>query len=303
MFQQLAPQETSLWDDARRALHEKDRAEIEFIDATGRSLQLHSAPTLNSDHQTVGLIVTLVDLSAIREAQRRRDETLAFLSHDIRSPQASILAMVELHGFDPQNYPAAPALEKIEAYARSTIELADQFVQLARVETQVYQLDDCDLGEIARAAVEAVKAQAEAKSIRVDFSGSGAVPVRAERGLLLRAIVNLSNNAVKYSPPDTSILVSAAIEGKEAHCIVRDQGYGIGAKDQERLFERFARFSTKGQPQEKGIGLGLAFVKTVVERHGGRMSVSSKPGAGSEFGFALPLAGAAGPIDSRSGEK
>ena len=294
MFQQLAPEEASLWDDARRALREKDRIEIEFKDAQGRSLQLHGAPTLNNENKAVGLIVTLVDLTAIREAQRRRDETLAFLSHDIRSPQASILAVVELHGLDPQNYPAASALEKIEAYARSTIELADQFVQLSRVETQAYQLADCDLGEIARAAVEAVKAQAEAKSIRVDFSGSGAAPVRAERGLLLRAIVNLSNNAVKYSPPDTTILVLVAVEGNEVRCTVRDQGYGISEKDQKRLFERFARFSTMGQPQEKGIGLGLAFVKTVVERHGGRMSVSSKPGAGSEFGFVLPLALAAG---------
>ncbi|MBE0614416.1 MAG: CHASE2 domain-containing protein [Burkholderiales bacterium] len=294
MFQQLAPEEMSLWEDARRALREKNHAEIEFKDGRGRSLQLHGAPTLNSENQTVGLIVTLVDLTAIREAQRRRDEALAFLSHDIRSPQASILAVVELHGLDPQNHPAATALEKIEDYARSTIALADQFVQLSRVETQTVQLADCDMGEIARDAVESVKAQAEAKSIRVDFSGSGAAPVRAERGLLVRAIVNLCNNAVKYSPRDTTILVSVAVEKNEVRCTVRDQGYGISEKDQKRLFERFARFSTKGQPQEKGIGLGLAFVKTVVERHDGRMSVSSKPGAGSEFGFVLPLAGAAG---------
>ena len=290
LFLKLAPERASLWEDARRLLREKDRAEIEFKDAHGRSLQLHGAPSLNSRGEPVGLLVTLVDLSAIREAQRRRDETLAFLSHDIRSPQASILAVIELHGMDPQDYPAASTLEKIEAYARSTIELADQFVQLSRVETQEYQLAECDLGEIAREAVEAMKSQAAAKSIRVAFAADRALPLRADRGLLLRAIVNLANNAIKYSPADTEILVSASAEGEHARCSVRDQGYGISEKDQKRLFERFARFSTAGQPKQKGIGLGLAFVKTVVERHEGRMSVTSKPGAGSEFGFVLPLA-------------
>jgi len=289
----LAPERASLWEDARRALDERDHAEIEFKDAQGRSLQLHGAPSLNDSGEPVGLLVTLVDLSAIRAAQKRRDETLAFLSHDIRSPQASILAVAELHGLDPESYPAAAALAQIEGYARSTIELADQFVQLARVETEAFQLADCDLGEIACAAVEAVRTQAAAKSIRIEFAGGIAAPVRADRGLLIRAIVNLANNAVKYSPRDTTVLVSVAAECKEARCSVRDQGYGISEKDQKRLFERFARFSTAGQPKEKGIGLGLAFVKTVVERHDGEMRVASTPGAGSEFGFVLPLAAAA----------
>jgi len=294
LLQRLAPDRAKLWQETRSALVAKDQAEIEFKDAAGRSLQLHAAPSLDSRSERVGLLLTLVDLSAIREAQRRRDEALAFLSHDIRSPQASIVAVVELHGLDPQNYPAAAALEKIEGYARSTIELAEQFVQLSRVETQAYQLADCELADIAREAAEAVRTQAAAKSIRVEFAGAAASPVRADRGLLARAIVNLANNAVKYSPPDTTILVSVSADGNQARCSVRDQGYGISEKDQKRLFQRFARFSTAGQPQESGIGLGLAFVKTVVERHEGSMRVSSTPGAGSEFGFVLPLAAASG---------
>ena len=294
LFQRLAPDRSSLWDDARRALYQSDSAQIEFQDARGRSLQLHGAHSIDSAGERVGLLVTLVDLSAIREAQRRRDETLAFLSHDIRSPQASILALIELHGLDPQSYPAASAFAKIESYARSTVELADQFVQLSRVETQAYGLADCDLAAIAREAIAAVRAQAAAKSIGVEVAGGDAVPVRADRGLLLRAIVNLANNAIKYSPRDTTIVVSVSAANNQARCAVRDQGYGISEKDQKRLFERFARFSTHGQPQEKGIGLGLAFVKTVVERHAGRMSVSSRPGAGSEFAFVLPQAANSG---------
>lgn len=290
MLRRLAPSRPALWEEARRSLREKDRVEIEFKDVGGRSLLLEGAPSVDSSGEAVGLLVTLVDLSAIREAQRRRDEALAFLTHDIRSPQASILAVVELHDVDPQNYPAEQALARIGDYARSTIELAEQFVQLSRVETQEYQLASCDLGEIARDAVEAVHAQAAAKSVRVEFAGVGALPLYADRKLLLRAIVNLATNAIKYSPPDTTVAISVRAEGDQARCSVRDQGYGISEKDQQRLFERFTRFSSAGQPQEKGIGLGLAFVKTVIERHQGRMSVTSTLGAGSEFAFVLPLA-------------
>lgn len=290
MLQQLSPERPSLWDEVRRGLRDKGRTEIEFIDAKGRSLLLGAAPSVDSDGEPVGLLVTLVDLTAIREAQRRRDETLAFLSHDIRSPQASILAAIELHGLDPQQFTAAETLARIKDYARSTVELSEQFVQLSRVETQEYKLVPCDLSEIAREAVDAVAAQATAKSIGMEIVDAGAVVVHAERQLLLRAIVNLTNNAIKYSPPDSRVSISVSANDTEARCAVRDQGYGISEKDQKRLFQRFARFSSAGQPKEKGIGLGLAFVKTVVERHGGRMTVTSAPGAGSEFGFELPLA-------------
>ena len=135
-----------------------------------------------------------------------------------------------------------------------------------------------------------VRAQATTKSIRIEFAAGGTLPIEADRTLLLRAIVNLVNNAVKYSPPHTTVTVAASAQGEEACCLVRDRGYGISEADQQRLFERFARFSGAGQPQEKGIGLGLALVKTVIERHRGHMRVTSKLGAGSEFGFLIPLA-------------
>ena len=87
--------------------------------------------------------------------------------------------------------------------------------------------------------------------------------------------------------------VTTALEDGQARCGVRDQGYGISEQDQQRLFQRFARFTTPGQPQEKGVGLGLSFVKMVIDRHHGEMRVSSKAGEGSEFGFVIPVAAGA----------
>ncbi len=285
----LAPAREDLWAEVQRQLQARGHAEMELEDHLRRSLLLDCVPCLDMQGERSGLLVTLVDISPIRDAQRRRDETLAFLSHDIRSPQASILAALELHQLNPERFPAERILQQIEQQARSTIELADQFIQVSRAETQALKLDACDLADVAREAAAAVQSQAEAKGMRVEASAVEAVVVRADRALLVRSLVNLINNAVKYSPPDTTVTVSARLQGREAHCGVRDQGYGISEADQQRLFERFARFSQPGQPQEKGVGLGLAFVKTVIDRHHGEMRVTSKLGEGSEFGFVLPL--------------
>lgn len=288
LLQSLAPQRPGLWQEARRLPDMAAHAEIEFQDHSRRSLLLDCAPCLDSEGERTGFLVTLVDISVIREAQRRRDETLAFLSHDIRSPQASILAALELHELDPVKFPAEQTIRQVQGQARATIQLADQFIEVSRAETQALKLADCDLARIAREAVDAVQTQALAKSIRVEYSGEESLQVRADHALLVRVLVNLINNAVKYSPPDTAVTVKAMREAGKASCSVRDQGYGISEANQKRLFERFARFSTPGQPVEKGVGLGLSFVKTVIERHHGEMRVSSQPGAGSEFGFVIP---------------
>jgi len=288
LLQALAPERPGLWQEALRLPDIAAHAEIEFQDRAQRSLLLDCAPCVDSEGGRTGFLVTLVDISLIREAQRRRDETLAFLSHDIRSPQASILAALELHELDPVKFPAEQTIRQVQGQARATIQLADQFIEVSRAETQALKLADCDLAQIAREAVDAVSAQALAKSIRVVYSGEESLAVRADHALLVRALVNLINNAVKYSPSDTMVTVTAARESGKALCSVRDQGYGISEANQKRLFERFARFSTPGQPVEKGVGLGLSFVKTVIDRHHGEMRVSSQPGAGSEFGFVIP---------------
>jgi len=150
-----------------------------------------------------------------------------------------------------------------------------------------------DLGALAEEAVDDVWTVARQKSIRLDLKWDGEpLPVLADRALLLRAIVNLLTNAVKYSPESTVVTVAVGereIAGKPMHvCAVADQGYGISAENQARLFERYRRFSEPGQPKAQGAGLGMAFVKTVLEKHGGSIAVKSEPGRGSTFTLILP---------------
>ena len=266
---------------------------IECATREGRDLLARCALVNDATGELAGWIVAFADVSELREAERSREEVLAFLSHDMRSPQTSILALLELHAMDPDDNPTETVHQRIEQYARRTLSLSEGFLQLARAETKAHETTVEDLGVLAEEAVDDVWAAAERKSIKVRIHWDGEpVPVNADRALLLRAIINLLTNAVKYSPADTTVSVTVAMRNEVGVevclCEVADQGYGISAENQAKLFERFRRFSEPGQPKAHGAGLGMAFVKTVIDKHKGRIDVKSATGAGSVFTLVLP---------------
>ena len=266
---------------------------IEYASRDGRSHLARCAILAAPDGSPGGWIVTFSDISELREAERAREEVLAFLSHDMRSPQSSIIALLELHELDPDDNPKEEVHRRIEQYARRTLSLSEQFLQLARAESKAHEPTVEDLGAIAEEAADDVWTAAEQKGMRVQLRWDGEpLPVLADRPLLLRAIVNLLTNAVKYSPEKTTVTVTLAERQhgeRPMHvCEVADQGYGISQENQARLFERYRRFSEPGQPKAQGAGLGMAFVKTVIEKHGGTIGVASAPGKGSTFTVILP---------------
>ena len=267
---------------------------IEYASPDGRSHLARCAVLAAPDGSPGGWIVTFSDISDLREAERAREEVLAFLSHDMRSPQSSIIALLELHELDPDDNPKEEVHRRIEQYARRTLSLSEQFLQLARAESKAHEPAVEDLGAIAEEAVDDVWTAAEQKGMRIQMRWDGEpLPVLADRPLLLRAIVNLLTNAVKYSPEKTVVTVTLAERQVGEHlmhvCEVADQGYGISQENQARLFERYRRFSEPGQPKAQGAGLGMAFVKTVVEKHGGTIGVVSETGKGSTFTVILPV--------------
>ncbi len=264
---------------------------LEVTARDGRAFLLHTARSTGESEKTVGWVVTLIVVSALRAAERKRDETLAFLSHDMRSPQSSIVALLELHALDPVANPIAAVHARIESYARKTLDLSEQFLQLSRAESKEYQFDVVDLAEAAKDAMDEVWAAADQKNITLTFDFDGEpVPVSADRDLLVRTVVNLLTNAIKYSAPGTTTTI-AVFASEGWHTIrVTDEGYGISAEDLPHLFDRYRRFQSPGQPKATGAGLGMAFVKTVVERHRGRIDVESTPGLGTSISIFLPPA-------------
>lgn len=281
---------------------------VEVRDAHERDYLLRYANCTNEQGETTGWIAGLVDVSALHAAERQREDALRLLSHDMRSPQASILALVEIERARSEPALARGLLERIERYAQRALTLADDFVQLARAESQTYVLEPVSMTELMIDASDEVWPQAHAKHITLQTDADGGADadeghwICADRSLMTRALVNILNNAIKYSPPDTRITYSLKSLGgpggrartiapgaaKRVSCTIRDEGYGIPKEQQAGLFERFRRFHETERPEVGGAGLGMAFVKTVVTRHGGDVEVVSAPGEGTAFTISLP---------------
>ena len=225
-----------------------------------------------------------------RLTQKAREDMVRFISHDIRSVLVSIITLIEgAAGRDGKDR----GLERIGRYAQYALDLADDFSRLKKAETVDPQtFREVDLAALAQEAADEMWPQADARriTIAVDDAGGQDALVLGDPSLLRRVLTNLVGNAIKYSPPDTTVRLVLAEDGKWREIAVVDEGYGIPASQMDRLFTRHARISRPGQPDQPGIGLGLVIVKTIVDRHGGGVSVESTPGAGSTFRVRLPRA-------------
>ncbi|WP_159978918.1 MULTISPECIES: CHASE2 domain-containing protein [unclassified Novosphingobium] len=238
----------------------------------------------------VGWVIRFVDISEAKAAQRQRDDFVQLLTHDMRSPQASILAVLETAS--PDRISARESVA-IRHYAESTLRLADEFVQLARAENLEYALEEVELGDMLMDAIDDLWPQSKAKSIDIVTRGNEALLIMGERSLLTRALGNVIGNAIKYSPQGTTITCALSSETRAdgtnwALCAVTDQGPGMEADLRMTIFERFRRGPVGLGPKTSGAGLGLSFVHTVVARHHGEIECESEPGQGTTFTFSLP---------------
>lgn len=250
------------------------------------------AEQTSADGRRAGWVIRFVDVSEAKAAQRQRDDVIQLLTHDMRSPQASILAVLDTAAPDAIAPREAAA---IRGYAERTLRLADGFVQLARAENLEYHLEDIDLAEMLLDAIDELWPQSRARQIAIETRGGEDGPfwVRGERSLLTRVLGNLIGNAIKYSPDGSTVTCSlshtTASDGTVwAHCRVADQGPGMDAALRERMFERFRRGPIGLGPKTSGAGLGLSFVHTVTMRHHGTIACDSAPGEGTAFTLSLP---------------
>ena len=262
-------------------------------DATGRTYELRVEPQRSAIDEPIGFVLRIADTTSATLMRRQREDVLELLSHDMRSPQASILAVIEgaeSGAIAPE--PAAP----IKGLARRTLGLADDFVHLARAEMMPIHFEDLDFAGLAQDAAEAVWPQTRLKGITLTTDlPDDALVVMGDASLLTRALTNLVDNAVKFAGEGGHVWLEVVAipvnDGQPARVAarVRDDGPGIPTDQLELIFERFRRAPTGPMRDVGGSGLGLAFVHTVATRHGGQVSCQSAPGEGACFTFELPL--------------
>jgi len=222
-------------------------------------------------------------IAQLREARTRREQTLHFLSHDMRAPQNSILALTQLQRQPDTAMEAEDFLRQIDVYAHKTLDLVDGFVQLARAQAVEIRFQPLELVELVEQSLEEFWAQARQSNIVLRFDQHPELAwTLGDASLLRRAFSNLVDNALKYSP-DHTVIECAVVQHDEYWCAsIQDQGPGFTAEQAGTLLQAFTRLDE--QPSHpSGVGLGLAFVQTVVERHGGKLEVISDKGKGAQF--------------------
>jgi signal transduction histidine kinase len=262
-------------------------AQSEGRDRAGRSMLLLAKPFTAT--QASGWLMTLVDLTDMRQAQWQRDQAMHFISHDIRAPIGSILTLLEMQREYPGQMPQPELMARVERYAQASLALAENFVHLASAKYHAYHYAPIDLAALLEEAVDDAWAAAQGQRITIALApAEEPAHCRGDRALLSRAVTNVLGNAIKYSPAGSTI--RCAIVARPGHWViaVRDQGPGIPAEQQSRLFEPFQRLHSHSHPSIAGAGLGLAFVHTVLERHGGAVELDSEEGHGTEFRLVLP---------------
>ncbi|GGY98320.1 ATP-binding protein [Pseudoduganella plicata] len=236
----------------------------------------------------------------LRNADRRKDEFLAMLAHELRNPLAPIsmaARILQLGQTTPERLKQTCAV--IERQVGHMTSLLDDLLDVSRVTGGLVTLAQelQDMGAIVRDAVEQARPLIDARGHRLSLTlPKQAAPVRGDSTRLVQIITNLLNNAARYTPPEGVIALDLTQDASMVQVVVRDNGIGIDAALIPHVFDLFVQGERSPDRAQGGLGVGLALVKSLVERHGGSVSAASAgPGAGSEFTIRLPRAHVAAP--------
>jgi signal transduction histidine kinase len=268
---------------AHDVLHRRDGSTVE--------VEFSSAP-LAVQGEIAGAVVSFSDIGRRRAVERLKDEFISVVSHELRTPLTSVrgsLGLLASGRFGQLPAEGSRLVQMALSNTERLVRLVNDVLDLERIQAGRLELQRSvgPLGPVLDAAREAVIGIAVDAGVDIVVSG-GHIVAEFDRDLLVRALVNLLGNAVKFSSAGSAVDVSAFAAGAEVHIDVRDSGRGIPADRLHRIFERFEQVDASDTRQLGGTGLGLAITRSIVERHGGRVTVRSELGEGSTFTISLP---------------
>jgi two-component system phosphate regulon sensor histidine kinase PhoR len=259
-----------------------------------KTLHLQSSPLLDANKEHIGTLVVFNDVTHLRRLENMRRDFVANVSHEIKTPLTAIKGFVEtLHRGkvdDPQE--AGRFLGIIQKHADRLSSIVEDLLSLSRIEQEdegkTIKLEQGNVNDVFQSATQICRSKAEEKNITIRPVCEENISAKFDTTLLEQAVVNLLDNAIKYSEPKSTILLKAQPNDSEIRISVEDQGIGIAQKHLPRLFERFYRVDKARSRNLGGTGLGLAIVKHIAQAHGGHITVESTLGVGSAFTIHLP---------------
>ncbi|MCG7943626.1 MAG: CHASE2 domain-containing protein [Candidatus Thiodiazotropha taylori] len=249
-------------------------------------VQLKSLQGVEAD--THGMIVNLSYIGTLKRSERTRAKMLNFLSHDIRSPITSLLSLTQSQ--KKRQGSAEVLAEEIEPLARRSLKLADDFLRLARAEAvEVASFIDTDFISVTCNALDEIysKAKEHQVNFKSEFSDDE-IWLLGDPSLLERALFNLMENAVKFSPPESQVEVKVYQDQGSVICDIIDQGAGIPEDQLQEIFLPFIQSSLNALSDIRGVGLGLSFVKVVADKHHGKVTARNNQQSGTTFSLSIP---------------
>jgi len=269
--------------------------EITFVQDEERFFRVHASPLCDAGSDQIGVLLVLDDITRLRRLEKVRQDFVANASHEIKTPLTAIKGFVEtlLNRAITDKEESLRFLSIIEKHTNRLSAIVDDLLLLSRIESEgefnqvIYQ--EININDIIKSSIAVCQSKAAEKKITMDFDPINDIIVKLDQRLIEQALVNLLDNAVKYSPEDSEIFVSVEKSDKEIKISITDQGNGISKDHLPRLFERFYRVDRARSRKLGGTGLGLAIVKHISQIHKGKVSVKSTVGEGSTFSIHLPL--------------
>jgi len=292
-----------LVDAIRRATKRREPQRVEFFERVplDRWFEAFVTPVklATGDSGSDILLMTFNDLTPLRRVEEMRADFIANASHELRTPLAALLGFIETLQGSAKDDAAARAkfLSIMQGQAARMARLIDDLLSLSRIELNAHLQPNTsvDLAPIVRQVADGLQTLARDRDVEINLSASAEpLIVLGDRDELIRALENLVENALKYGAAgkrvDIALSRGQTRAGQpEARLTVRDYGPGIAPEHVPRLTERFYRVDVADSRAQGGTGLGLALVKHVLNRHGGKLTIESTPGAGAAFTMHVPL--------------
>jgi two-component system phosphate regulon sensor histidine kinase PhoR len=260
----------------------------------GQDIEVMLAASALRDDQgnLLGGVETFRDIGPFKQINKERQYLVSMFAHDLKSPVISVAGLlnrIRQGKVGELSQPQADYLETIYQEIQHLEDLITKFLEFARLDLHIITpvQSAVQVEEECQKVINRLRPPAEAKNIRLETAyPQGIVVLQADPLLLQRALCNLVGNAIKYSPPQSRVLLSVEDLTDEVQFAVQDEGPGMAREDQAHLFEPLYRGKSAGG--QTGLGLGLAIVKRIIDAHGGRLWVKSAKGEGSTFFFTLP---------------
>lgn len=269
--------------------------DIVLAGAQERIVHTRCTPLHDADGSRMGALLVLHDVTQLRRLENMRRDFAANVSHEIKTPLTAIKGFVETLHHDDLADPEEIRrfMRIIQRHVDRLSVILDDLMQLSRIEREdelrQIHLQEELLETILETAIQLCQPRLREKEISVDLHCEPNLTASVDPTLMEQAVVNLIDNAVKYSSAGSRIGLETRRESQEAVIVVRDEGIGIARKHQQRLFERFYRVDKARSRKLGGTGLGLAIVKHIVQAHRGRVTVDSVLGQGSTFRIHIPI--------------